>query len=47
MWSAGDEWAREVGDIVHAAGERGVCGILVGGCCNTEDGELRALLKVL
>ena len=48
IWSAGDEWARQVGDIVHAAAEKGVWGgILVGGCCKTGDGELRALSKVL
>ncbi|KAI0301053.1 Homocysteine S-methyltransferase [Multifurca ochricompacta] len=44
----GDEWARELGEIVRAAGEKRVWGgILVGGCCTTGDGELRSLRKVL
>ena len=48
VWSPGDEWARQVGDIVHAAAAKGVWGgILVGGCCKTGDGEVRALSKVL
>jgi len=48
IWSPGDEWARQVGDIVHAAAAKGVWGgILIGGCCKTGDGELRALSKVL
>ena len=48
IWSPGDEWARQVGDIVHAAAAKGVWGgILVGGCCKTGDREVRALSKVL
>ncbi len=46
--SQGDEWAGQLGDIVRAATNKGVWGgILVGGCCKTGDGELRALAKVL
>ena len=48
IWSPGDEWARQVGDIVHAAAAKGAWGgILVGGCCKTGDEEVRALSKVL
>ncbi|KAH9014658.1 Homocysteine S-methyltransferase [Lactarius pseudohatsudake] len=43
-----DEWAGQLGDIVRAATNKSVWGgILVGGCCKTGDGELRALAKVL
>jgi len=46
--SPGEEWARQVGDIVHAAAAKGVWGgILVGGCCKTGEEELRALSRVL
>ncbi|KAI0267061.1 Homocysteine S-methyltransferase [Gloeopeniophorella convolvens] len=44
----GDEFANELGAIVHRAAEKNVWGgILVGGCCKTGDEELRALSKVL
>jgi homocysteine S-methyltransferase len=46
--SPGEKWARQVGDIVHKAVEKGVWGgILVGGCCKAGEEELRALSKVL
>lgn len=46
--SQGDEWARQLDDVVRAATNKGVWGgILVGGCCKTGDDELRALAKVL
>jgi homocysteine S-methyltransferase len=44
----GDEWARQLGEIVHTEAEKGVWGgILIGGCCKTGDKELRALSEVL
>jgi homocysteine S-methyltransferase len=44
----GEAWARQLGEIVHMAAEKGVWGgILVGGCCKTGDQELRALSKVV
>jgi homocysteine S-methyltransferase len=44
----GDEWAKQLGDIVHSAVARGVWGgILVGGCCKAGDEELRVLSKAL
>ena len=44
----GDEWAKELGDIVHSAVAKGVWGgILVGGCCKAGEEELRLLSKVL
>lgn len=44
----GDEWAKQLGDIVHSAVERGVWGgILVGGCCKAGEEELRLLSKEL
>jgi len=44
----GDEWARQLGDIVHSAAAKGVWGsILVGGCCKAGEEELRLLSKAL
>jgi len=44
----GDEWVRQLGEIVYTAAEKGVWGgILVGGCCKTGGEELRALSKVV
>ena len=44
----GDEWVRQLGEIVHTAAEKDVWGgILVGGCCKTGGEELRALSKVV
>ena len=46
--SQGEEWARQLGDIVRTEADKGVWGgILVGGCCKAGDVELRALAKVL
>jgi homocysteine S-methyltransferase len=44
----GDEWAKQLGDIVHSAVAEGVWGgILVGGCCKAGEEELRLLSKAL
>jgi homocysteine S-methyltransferase len=44
----GDEWARQLSDIVHLAAAKGVWGgILVGGCCKAGEEELRSLSKAL
>jgi homocysteine S-methyltransferase len=46
--SPGEEWAKQLGDIVREAAAKGIWGgILVGGCCKTGEEELRALSKVL
>lgn len=46
--SQGDEWARQVDDIVRAATNKGVWGgIMAGGCCKAGEDELRALAKLL
>ncbi|KAH9964417.1 Homocysteine S-methyltransferase [Russula compacta] len=46
--SQGDEWVRELSDIVHAAAAKGIWGgILVGGCCKTGEKELRGLSRLL
>jgi len=48
MRSQGEEWAGQVGGIVHAAAEQGVWGgILVGGCCKTGEEELHKLSRIL
>jgi homocysteine S-methyltransferase len=44
----GDEWARQLSDIVHSAASKSVWGgILVGGCCKAGEEELRLLSKAL
>lgn len=44
----GDEWARQLSDIVRSADVKGVWGgILVGGCCKVGEEELRLLSKAL
>ena len=44
----GDEWAKQLGGIVHSAAAKGVWGgILVGGCCKAGEEELRLLSKAL
>jgi homocysteine S-methyltransferase len=44
----GDEWAKQLGDIVHSAVAKSVWGgILVGGCCKVGEEELRLLSKAL
>ena len=44
----GDEWARQLSDIVRSADAKGVWGgILVGGCCKVGEEELRLLSKAL
>jgi len=44
----GDEWARQLSEIVHSAAAKGVWGsILVGGCCKAGEEELRLLSKAL
>jgi homocysteine S-methyltransferase len=44
----GDEWAKQLGDIVHSAVTKGVWGgILVGGCCKAGEEELCLLSKAL
>lgn len=46
--SQGDEWVRQLSDIVHAAAAKGIWGgILVGGCCKTGEKELRGLSRLL
>ena len=44
----GDEWARQLSEIVRSADVKGVWGgILVGGCCKVGEEELRLLSKAL
>ena len=44
----GDEWSKQLCDIVDSAKARGVWGgILVGGCCKVGEEELRLLSKAL
>jgi homocysteine S-methyltransferase len=44
----GDDWARQLGDIVRSAAAKGVWGgILAGGCCKAGEEELRLLSKAL
>jgi homocysteine S-methyltransferase len=44
----GDEWARQLSQIVRSADVKGVWGgILVGGCCKVGEEELRLLSKAL
>ena len=44
----GDEWARQLSEIVRSADGKGVWGgVLVGGCCKVGEEELRLLSKAL
>ncbi|KAI0268013.1 Homocysteine S-methyltransferase [Russula aff. rugulosa BPL654] len=44
----GDNWAKQLGDIVYSAVAKGVWGgILAGGCCKAGEEELRLLSKAL
>jgi homocysteine S-methyltransferase len=44
----GDDWARQLGDVVRSASAKGVWGgILAGGCCEAGEEELRLLSKAL